>query len=468
MMNKPLLLILLFAALFTFSCRKDSFITGKTAILRFSSDTLFFDTVFTATGSVTQAVKVINGNDQKLRLSDIRLMGGSGSNFAININGSPGPDRTDLDLEAGDSVYIFVAVTISPGAVDLPFVVQDSIAVSFNGNRRFIQLQAWGQNAHFLRNGVISSNTTWDNTLPYVITGSLRVDTNVTLTMMQGCRVYLHADAPFLVDGSLQVLGDKYDSTRVRFQGDRTDQPYREYPGSWPGIYFRETSINNLLQFAIIKNAYQAVVAESPSSNASPKLVMNQCIVDNSYDAGVLGAQSSIQATNCLISNCGKNIVLGYGGSYSFTHCTVASYSNDLIAHTQPVLFVSNYVVQSGNTLSADLNAQFINCIFWGNYGNVDDEVQVSRQGSNAFNVTFSNSLWKVKTSPAGVTANQMIANSDPLFDSINTFRRTYDFHLKSGSPAINQGANTGVTLDLDGKARPVGLPDLGCYESDF
>lgn len=462
-MNK--LLILTFTALIALSCRKDAFITGKDAVVRFSSDTLFFDTVFSSSGSITEAVKIINDNKQKLRLSDVRLMGGAASYFNITIDGSPGPEQTGLELDAGDSLYIFVAVTVKPGASTLPFIVQDSIQVSFNGNQQYIQLQAWGQNAHFLRNQTIKTNTTWDNTLPYVILGGLQVDTNITLTIPRGCRIYLHADAPLLVDGSLQVSGDKYDSTKVYFQGDRLDEPYREFPGSWPGIYFRGTSINNKLEFAVIRNAYQGIVAEAPSLNASPKVILNQCIIDNIYDAGILGDQSSIQASNCLISNCGKNVVLGYGGNYQFIHCTAASFSNDLIAHVSPVLSVSNYVLQGATPVTADLNASFINCIFWGNNGNVDDEVVVSQQGQTVFSVNFSNCLWKVKNSPTGISSDNIIANNDPLFDSVNTSHRYYDFRLKAGSPAIDKGISTALTQDLDGNPRSVGLPDLGCYE---
>jgi hypothetical protein len=458
------LLILSVIALITLSCQKNSFITSKNAIVSFSSDTLFFDTVFTSTGSITQSVKIINGNDQKLKLSDVKLMGGAQSRFAINIDGTPGPELGDIELEARDSVYIFVAVRINPDTANLPFIVQDSIAVSYNGNQQYIQLQAYGQNAIFLRNQTITTNTIWNNTLPYVILGGLQVDTNTTLTISKGCRIYLHADAPLLVDGTLQVQG--VDSNRVWFRGDRLDDPYSGFPGSWPGILFRGASVNNILRFAVIKNAYQGIVSELPSSNASPKVVLNECIVDNIYDAAILGDQTSIQATNCLISNSGKNIELGYGGDYQFTHCTVASYSNDYFAHTQPVLYVSNYEFQGNTPIEADLSASFTNCIFWGGFGNVDDEVVVSRQGNGPFSVSFSNCLWKVKTAPAGVNTFNIIANSDPLFDSVNTSRNFYDFHLKPGSPAIDKGAPTGTPIDLDGKPRPVGLPDLGCYET--
>jgi hypothetical protein len=465
---KPTLLILFFAAALILSCQKDSFISGKGALVSFSSDTLFFDTVFTTTGSITQSVKIFNNNNQKLRLSDVKLMGGTQSYFSVNIDGTPGPEQRDIDIEANDSLYIFVAVHINPTSDNLPFIAQDSIAVAFNGNLQYIQLQAWGQNAHFLRNQKIDGNAVWNNTLPYVILGGLQIDSNATLTLPAGCRLYFHADAPLLVDGTLLVQGGAGDSARVRFLGDRLDEPYREFPGSWPGIYFRGASINNHLQYAVVRNAYQGIVAETPAANASPKVILDKCIIDNIYDAGILGAQSSIQATNCLVSNCGKNIVLGYGGNYQFTYCTVASYSNDFISHTQPVLSVSNYIVQGALPVTSPLSAGFLNCIFWGANGTVDNEVVVSQEGTTAFSVNFSNCLWKVKATPVGVVSSNIIANTDPAFDSVNTQVRFYNFHLKASSPAINggtaTGAATGVNDDLDGKTRVSIPPDLGCY----
>ena len=51
------------------------------------------------------------------------------------------------------------------------------------------------------------------------------------------------------------------------------------------------------------------------------------------------------------------------------------------------------------------------------------------------------------------------------MFDSIDVSKNYYDFHLKQTSPAVNKGVNTVVIIDLDGKPRPVSLPDLGCFE---
>ena len=121
------MLFIVVTALCISSCTKNSFLTSKDAAVAFSADTVFFDTVFVTTGSVTQSVKIINPNSQKLHLTDIRLMGGAQSYFAINIDGSPGPDVAGVDLDAGDSLYIFVAVQINPNSANLPFIVQDSI-----------------------------------------------------------------------------------------------------------------------------------------------------------------------------------------------------------------------------------------------------------------------------------------------------------------------------------------------------
>jgi hypothetical protein len=461
---KYLLVAILLTGIFL-SCKKESFINSSTASLATSADSLHFDTVFTTTGSITKFFRIYNQNNQKLRLSKVALSGGSNSRFKINVDGTQGPAVTDIEMDANDSIYVFVTVKIDPSSANLPFVVQDSILIDYNGNERWVQLDAWGQNANFMRSKLITGNVTWTNTKPYVITGGLLVDENATLTIEKGCRIYLHADAPFIVDGTLNITGEKYDSTRVVFKSDRLDDPYRDFPGSWPGIYFRETSKNSSLQYASVLNAYQGIVAEKPASNSNPKVLLSECIVDNCYDAGILGLQTSIRAENCLVSNCGKNLVLLYGGTYDFSQCTAASWSNSYILHKDPVLTVTNYY-KDGNTLyTANCTGSFKNCIFWGENGTTEDEVVTDKQNNATFNVTFQNCLWKVKNNPAYINSTNIIANQSPLFDSINTQSRLYNFRLQDGSPAINKGANTGITLDLDGNPRPVGAYDLGCYE---
>lgn len=453
------------ATFLLFSCKKDSFITSPDARVTVTADTLKYDTIFVTAGSTYRTFKIINENNQKLLLSSLRLIGGSSSAYKMNVNGVPGTQFSNLEINADDSLYVFVQVNVDPNAANLPFVIRDSIQISYNGNTRWVQLEAWGQNANFLRNKVVMANETWNNTLPYVILGSLTINANQTLTINKGCRIYVHADAPIIVNGSLLVNGLKDTADRVYFTGDRLDDPYKDFPASWPGIFFLTTAKDNVFNYAVIKNAYQAIGLQDPSPNANPKITLNECVIDNAYDAGIISLNSSARARNSLISNCGKNLFLVKGGDYQFTHCTVVTYANRFIEHKDPVLVVSNFITVNNNPVTANLNAVFRNCIFWGENGLVDNEVVVAKSGSTTFNVNFDYNLWKVQTTPANITSNQIINNQTPLFDSINAYKNYYDFRLKATSPAINKGVNTGVTIDLDGKPRPVGLPDLGCFE---
>lgn len=461
---KTALTVFTLSLLLLIACRKDSFITSPDASVSITADTLHYDTVFTSVGSVTQTFRIINENNQKLRLSSVRLMGGTASNFMINVNGEPTALADNIEIEANDSIHVFVKVTVDPSSENLPFIIRDSIEIVYNGKTRWVQLEAWGQNAHFFRNRLITSDENWTNDLPYVIQGFLYVDAGQTLTIEKGSKIYMHADAPMIVDGSLKVNGEKDTADRVYFMGDRLDLPYREYPASWPGIYFREGSRDNVLNYAVIKNAYQSIAVENPSVNSNPKLVLNECIIDNSYDAGIIALNSSIKARNCLISNCGKNIVIGRGGDYEFEHCTVVSYSNLFIQHKDPVLTLSN----SDGTATAPLKALFRNCIFWGDDGSADNKIvenEVLVKSGAGDQVVFDHNLWRVTSPPSNITANGNI-NQQPMFDSIDVSKRIFDFRFnKDASPALDAGTASPVNIDLDGNPRPVGVPDLGCFE---
>ena len=282
-------------------CKKESFTNSTEAKLIIGSDSLRFDTVFTTAGSVTQYFLIKNENKQKINISNVQLMGGAASAFKMNVDGSQGTQFTNIEIAGNDSMYVFVRVNVNPNADNQPFIIRDSIKLQWNGNTTFKQLEAWGQNANYIRSTVLQGNINWTKDKPYVILGGMIVDTNAVLTIQQGTRIHLNADAPFIVDGTLIINGTKSDS--VVFRSNRLDDPYRDYPGAWPGIYFRGSSVDNELTYTYIKNAYQGIVVEQPSSNANPKLTLNNCVLDNIYDIGLFAVNSSVVANNCLISN---------------------------------------------------------------------------------------------------------------------------------------------------------------------
>ncbi len=459
-----LFFFILTAVFIFFSCQKDSFITSSNASLYTSADTLSFDTVFVTTGSVTQSFKIFNNNDQKLRLSMIKLAGGASSPFKMNVDGTPTAEVDNVDISANDSLYVFVQVNASPSSDPRPFIISDSIQIVYNGNTKWVQLQAYGQNAVFLKNETLTGSVTWNNTLPYVILGGIQVDTNATLTISEGTKIFLHATAPFLVDGTLIANGTK--DAPVVFSGDRLDPVYEDLPASWPGIFFRNTSENNFLKHTIIQNAYQGIISQNVSTTSNPKVNLSQCVLNNIYDAGILAINTTLYSDNSLISNCGSNIQVEYGGDYRFINCTVASYGSGYIIHKNPVLQISNAFIQDGNSYTAQLNGFFQNCIFWGDGGTVDDEISIDKEGADPFAVTFDHVLYKAADDISNATFIAPIKNENPMFDSIDVSHNIFDFHFNNhpNSPAVNAGTVTVFPYDLDDHPRDA-TPDIGCYE---
>jgi hypothetical protein len=446
---------------FFISCKKDSFITSIDARLSTSIDSLKFDTVFTTTGSITKSFKIFNNNEQKLLLSKIKLGGGATSAFKMNVNGIAATELNNVEVAANDSIYIFVTVTVNPTVANLPFIISDSVLIDFNGRNAKVNLEAFGQNAVFIRNGLIVGNVNFTSTLPYVILGGLQVANTGALTMNAGTKMYCHADAPLIIDGTLICNGTKLQP--IIFAGDRLDEPYNGFPASWPGIYFRSASKDNVLQFTNVKNAYQALVVDAPATNANPKLILKQCIIDNSFDAGLLFTNTKVLTENCLVSNCGRAVDISYGGSYTFIHCTIASYSNTYLLHKKPSVFLTD---ANGSNQTSPLNTLLQNCIVYGDAGFVQNEIQTTKVGGN-FAVNIDHCLYRAVADPTNAIINVSIKNVDPSFDSVDNGKRVYDFRITKNATAagINKGLATSLLKDLDDKNRNVGLPDIGAYE---
>jgi hypothetical protein len=95
-----------------------------------------------------------------------------------------------------------------------------------------------------------------------------------------------------------------------------------------------------------------------------------------------------------------------------------------------------------------------------------DRNITVDRMSIDGENTVIDAPVWKGLT---GQDVNSHISSSDALF--VNPSRA--DYHLKSGSPAINAGRASlnsidAASSDLEGKTRPQGSAfDIGAYEYD-
>ncbi len=468
----PILIIL-----FTInSCRKNDFLTSG-GQLTFSVDTVLFDTVFTAQGSSTREMKIFNPQKQKIKISSISLAKGEKSPFRINVNGYNGKIVEDIEIAALDSIWLFAAVTIDPTEEDNPFIISDEILIQLNDQSFQIPVLAFGQNANYIVDSVLSTQT-WTADRPYIILQNALIAPGETLTINPGTRVYVHQDSRLFVQGTLKINGTKEDS--VIFQGDRIDRKiyvgdYSDIPGEWGGLYFFKESQANEINYAIFKNGgastllgdqavMPATIQLDPDTilNGQPKLKITNSIIHTSQGYGILAFNSTLYAENCLIVECGaENVMFFEGGNYQLYDCTIGTYGGSYLSHAQSAsLGILNYYpISQTEYIGAALKAEVVNCII---YGSLEEEVFIQKKDDFTADVTLSHSLVKSKEGIEPFTdLNQVIFNEDPLFiDRVNK-----DYRLESGSPAIQKGISIGIiNTDLDGKARN-NPPTIGCYE---
>ena len=107
------LAVTLFSSISFTACIDENISTDPSLKLAFSSDTLFFDTIFSTLGSSTARIKVYNPNTKNVKISAIELGSRGGSPYRINVDGvaSTTNQFTNIELRAKDSLFIFVDVT---------------------------------------------------------------------------------------------------------------------------------------------------------------------------------------------------------------------------------------------------------------------------------------------------------------------------------------------------------------------
>jgi len=450
--------LVLLVSFFGLACRKGERITtDPNAKLNISDKELLFDTVFTSVGSTTRRIKIVNKNNDAVKVSEIKLSGGNTSAFSININGEQTQRKNDLIINGQDSLNIFVKVSINPNSTNLPFLVQDSILLNTNGNKQVIQLLAYGQNAVFINESTVNANTIWTKALPYIINGSLTVKSGASLTIQPGTKIYFHKDANLNIEGNLIVNGDFIEP--VLFCSDRLERIYSDEPGQWKGIFLKRTGYG-LIKNAIIKNASVGITSDSLSVNNNPKLILSNSIIKNMQVAAYIGYHSELLAFNNVMYNCGNYLIYGVGGgNYNLKQNTFVGYNLNFPRKTASLSFSDYLSANAYNKLQIDLT----NNIIWGSLTN---ELDIQKKSSAMVQLNFWSNL--IRCTNNAYKSNGNILNIDPLF--IN--QEMENFELSANSLARKKGADlnadpyfTGyLNKDIKDNTR-ISPSTLGSYE---
>ncbi|MFA6401935.1 MAG: hypothetical protein WCX31_09970 [Salinivirgaceae bacterium] len=479
-MKKQPVILFLFFLIALISCREtDIFTNDSAAKLSFSTDTVHFDTIFTTIGSTTQQFRFYNKNKEAVKTT-IKLVGGSNSNYRLNIDGQSVDELTDYEILGNDSAFVFVEVTIDPLNSNSPLVVEDSIVFYTNGNIQDVNLVAFGQDVHLYKSSIIDDTRTWVNDKPYLVYDSVRVEKNALLTIDPGVNVYFHNQAALWVSGTLKVNGTVEEP--VSFSGDRLEEWYRIAPGQWYGVYrtdsqayltggihFWQGSTNNEINHAVIENGVIGIKVDMVGNGSNPTLILSNSIIKNMSSIGLMAQSSNVLVYNSVIANCGIYAVLLYlGGNYEFYHTTIGNYYEFDSRKTESLALNNYYMIDKIATVFP-FNAKFGNCIV---YGNIENELVVDKYPTEEapFTYVFDHCLMKLgKTFNSSDTNyfKDIIRHKDSLPKFIDTYES--DYRLDTLSAAKDKGSpfySNYFPTDLAGKDRMLDKgPDLGAYE---
>ncbi len=445
-------------------------------MLEFSADTLTFDTVFTTLGSTTLSFKVYNRNKHTVK-TNVWLANTSDSTFRLNIDGATGNAYNELEIYGNDSTYVFVEVTIDPNGFNTPMVVYDSVMFMTNGNRQKVVLEAWGQDAHFFKDSLITTST-WINDKPYVILNTAAVDSGQTLTISAGTEIYFGGSASLVIFGTGKIIVNGSKEDTVVFRGIRLEDFYNDLPGQWSGIFILRGSTGNMVNYAVVENSDFGInlgsipvviddcsdITDNFTGTNLPDLLLTNTIIKNSFRNALSGLLAIINAENCLLFNSGDYLTsFAYGGIYNIKHCTLANYGSSTTNHQKPSFFISNLLTCDNSSLFvAPLSITVENTII---YGSLEEELDFSFDEGAEFTAIFNNCILKTKRiSDDTLEFNDVILNQDPLF----TKREEDDYTIQETSPCRDAGKalSPPVMTDLNGNIRD-GLvsPDIGAYE---
>jgi hypothetical protein len=465
--NSKYLIYLLVVIAGVFSCERYETYREPNALLAFSTDTVFFDTIFTTLGSTTHKLKVYNNYDQALEIASIELAGGASSVFRLNIDGWSSHSVTNIEIPPKDSLYIFVEVTLDPNNIDSILAIHDSIMFNTNGNLQDVNLVAWGQDVHLFRADTLKT-TTWVNDKPYLIVDFLMIDSLETLTIEEGVRIHMHRNAVIYVKGTLKANGSL--DNPITVEGDRLEYLYRDIPGQWGLIYFWPGAKENELDYMNIRNGTIGLWADTVMTPGTPNLSTRNCKIENMSAIGIMGQGTTIHASNTSVSNCGQvAIFLNIGGSYEFYHCSVGNYwSGGYSNRTTPSLAMSNYYEDIYGILQIRPieKAYFGNCII---YGNKEFEILVDEHPDSKIPYQFDHCLIKADPEEFDLSNPDHFINTINLEDPRFMDAENNNLSLDTLSPAKDKALSDialQFPLDILGESRLGELgPDIGAFE---
>ncbi len=420
------------------SCIEDKVSTSPAQQPEFSTRQLDMGTLFSEVPSPTFSFRVYNRYDRIMHIERITLRD-NGSTFRMNVDGHSGNEAYDIEIRPNDSIFVFVEATLPRAGHPSPATVVTAIDFLTNGVVTSLPVTVSGRDAVRLT-GSIATDTRLTAEYPYLVTGTLTVESGATLSLSPGTTLCFHDGARLTVGGTLVSEGTL--RAPVTMGGDRTgfvvsDIPFHIMSRQWDGIEFTSTSRGNRMAYTSVDNTSRGVsIAGQPSDPVDLTLV--NCRLHNSAGYVLEAAGAHLTALGCEFTDAAAGVMALDTGSYRLDHCTLANY----------YLFsmIEGPCIQ---ILSPATRIDITNSIIFGLSSDI------APADLRDYDITVRSTLLKSSGSDDDIFS-ACLWNSDPLF---LTDRGAYlfDYRLKPDSPAVGKADQS---LSLDG-------PDTDFYGTD-
>lgn len=441
-----------------FACipEKDDPFLNQDLLLRFSTDTISFDTIFSNTRNITKRLRVYNPSNNTIVIQSISLAEGEESLYELIVNGRYGKSFANQQLLGKDSLLVLVEINAPVLEQDDPKLLEDAIVFSLGNNPQRVRLESWGQDVVLYDGQIIDEDTQFSAVRPYLIRNSILIAEEATLSISPGTRIYNERESFILVEGVIRAEGTL--ENPILFGNSRLDSRFANSSGQWGGIVLLESASANSFVHCTIRNARFGINVTANQASEEATLYIGKCIIQNMTFSGLISLGSNVVLQNSLISNCGAQAVAVYGGgSLSMEHCTLALPAYENFREDAALLLNDASRNNTGDLVSNPLFVSLHNNII---YGSRNEEVEFALSGNNEVVVEQSHNL--VRSSLSLFNENNSIRNQDPLFINIEK----YQYGLKEDSPARAKGQESILTIDLFGKQRG-NPPDLGAISFD-